>query len=57
MYRETWGEAGYVFLHRIELCCLAEMFPKSVAEIGPARLKKPKFDFGPLADNPRATEM
>lgn len=46
MCREMWGEAGYVFLHCIGISCLAEMFPKSTAELGPARLKQPKFDFG-----------
>lgn len=47
------GQVGYVFLHCIGLSCLAEMFPKSTAELGPARLKQPKFDFGQFADNPR----
>lgn len=58
MYRETWREVGYVFLHCIKLTCLAEMFPKSIAELGPARLTEPKFDFGHFAVNPvMATEM
>lgn len=57
MYRETWREVGYVFLHCIKLTCLAEMFPKSIAELGPARLTEPKFDFGHFAVNPvMATE-
>lgn len=53
MYRETWREVGYVFLHCIELTCLAEMFPKSIAELGPARLTESKFDFGHFAVNPQ----